>query len=75
MKIIPVETITEGMVLDKTLFMENGQVLLSEGTQLRNSYKQRLKQFGITEIYIKEEQDKTTKNKIKRRQNFYSKCT
>lgn len=64
MKIIPVETITEGMVLGKTLFMENGQVLLSEGAQLRNSYKQRLKQFGITEIYIKEEQDKTTK-KIK----------
>lgn len=32
MKIIPVETITEGMVLGKTLFMENGQVLLSEET-------------------------------------------
>lgn len=61
MKIIPVETITEGMVLGKTLFMENGQVLLSERTQLRNPYKQRLKQFGIIEIYIKEEQDKTTK--------------
>jgi len=61
MKIIPVETITEGMVLGKTLFMENGQVLLSEETQLRNPYKQRLKQFGIIEIYIKEEQDKTTK--------------
>lgn len=57
MKRIPIEMVAEDMILGQTIFMQNGQILLVEGARLKNSYKKRLKQFGIREIYIKDKQD------------------
>jgi len=59
MRLIPVDMISDGMVLGKAIFTECGQVVLSEGLTLKDSYKKKFKQFGVHEVYIIDEQDKT----------------
>lgn len=47
------------MILGETLYTKTGQVLLTEGTELRSSYIQKLRKFGIREVYvIPKEKDK-----------------
>jgi hypothetical protein len=52
MKLIPIELISEDMILGKPIFAKTGQILLSEGVALKSSYKDKLKKFGIREVYI-----------------------
>ncbi len=59
MKLIPIELISENMILKKTLYTKTGQVLLTEGTELKSSYIQKLRKFRIREVYvIPKEKDK-----------------
>lgn len=64
MRLVPVETINENMILGKTLYTSNDQVLLVEGVRLKSSYKQKLRKFGIREVYdISEEKNQTCSKK------------
>lgn len=59
MELIPIELISEDMVLGKTIYTNNGQTLLVEGAALKKSYREGLKKFGIHKIYVevKKEQE------------------
>lgn len=52
MKLIPIELISENMILGKTIYTKTRQVLLTEGAELRSSYIQKLRKFGIREVYV-----------------------
>lgn len=58
MRYIPIEKIKEGMVVGKEVHGKNGQVLIKEGTPLRNVYVQKLKQLGYAGIYIEDKLSK-----------------
>lgn len=52
MRRISVEKIREGMVLAKTLYTIDGNVLLNAGIKLKESYVSKFNEIGIGEIYI-----------------------
>lgn len=52
MRRISVERLKEGMVLAKTLYSIDGNILLNAGIKLRESYISKFKEIGIGEIYI-----------------------
>ncbi|MCT4620849.1 MAG: HD-GYP domain-containing protein [Marinisporobacter sp.] len=49
---INVNFLKPGMTLAKTIYGNDGQVLLSSGVNLRESYIQKLKKIGISSLYI-----------------------
>ena len=55
MQLVPIERVTAGAVLGKTLFDESGQVLLRAGIALRQDYIESLKEKGFTRLLIREE--------------------
>lgn len=61
MRLISVDQLKEDMIIAKTIIRSNGTTLLGEGKKIKKNYIQRLKELGITEIYIKD----SVKNNIK----------
>lgn len=52
MRKISIEKVREGMLLAKTLFSIDGNILLNSGIKLKESYINKFKEIGISEIYI-----------------------
>ena len=52
MRRISVERLNEGMVLAKTLYSIDGNILLNSGIKLKESYISKFREIGIGEIYI-----------------------
>lgn len=52
MRRISVERLNEDMVLAKTLYTIDGNILLNAGIKLKSSYINKFKELGIGEIYI-----------------------
>lgn len=57
MRKLHITSVKPGDVIAKSIFQENGNVLLGMGVQLTERYIERLKQLGIDTLYI---QDKRT---------------
>lgn len=56
MRLMTLDKCQSGVKLGKTIFNENGAVLLMEGTQLSESLIERLKKYNIFTIYIVDEE-------------------
>lgn len=52
MRKISVDRVNEGMILAKTLYSIDGNILLNGGIKLKESYISKFKDLGIEEIYI-----------------------
>ncbi len=55
MRKILVDKVNEGMVLARTLYSYDGNILLNAGIILKNSYINKFKDLGIREIYVEDE--------------------
>lgn len=55
MRFIPVQSLMEGMVIAKSLYDINQQLLLREGTVVQKGYIDRMAQLGYQGIYIDDE--------------------
>lgn len=55
MKLRRIEDLKGGEILSKDIMTSDVRVLLSEGTVLRPEYIEKIRNLGITEVYIKEE--------------------
>jgi HD-GYP domain-containing protein (c-di-GMP phosphodiesterase class II) len=52
MRYVPVNCITEGMIVGKRLIGKNGELLLNTGTVIRSSYIKKIKELGYSGLYI-----------------------
>jgi len=50
-----IDQVNEDMVLGESLFSPNGELLLSSGNQIKDRYRQRLKDLGYNELLVHEE--------------------
>ncbi len=55
MRKVKVDAIQTGEKLARTIFSPDGGVLLTEGVELTNGFVGRLKQYGISEIYLQDD--------------------
>ena len=55
MRKILVDKVKEGMVLGRTLYSSEGNVLLNAGIILKSSYIAKFKDLGIREVYVEDE--------------------
>jgi len=55
MRKVPVDKVKEGMVLARTLYSNDGNILLNAGIILKNSYIAKFRDLGIWEVYIDDE--------------------
>lgn len=53
MRIIPLENAKAGMIVGKSIYGANGQILLREGIELTDKYISHLEYFGVPSLYIK----------------------
>ncbi|AOT71780.1 HD-GYP domain-containing protein [Geosporobacter ferrireducens] len=60
MRKLKVDYIKQGMMVAKNIYDEEGQILLSSGMPLKQSYIEKLKDAGIDEIYIMSEEKENT---------------
>lgn len=58
MRYIPVDGLTEGMVVGKDLYDQNHQPLLRRGTTVQRSYAERIKKLGYQGVYIDDDMSK-----------------
>ncbi|MCY6355185.1 HD-GYP domain-containing protein [Clostridium sp. ZS2-4] len=58
MRVVPIECIKEGAYLAKTIFDDNGRVLLREGVQLNQNLLRKIKRIKIFSLYINDEYSK-----------------
>ncbi|MGN7401161.1 HD-GYP domain-containing protein [Cytobacillus praedii] len=56
MRLVTTSSVEAGTILGKTIYNETGQILLSEGVELKESMIQRLNSLGISYIFIKDSQ-------------------
>ena len=56
MKLCKVSDLKGGEVLAKAILTPELRILLSEETKLRPDYIEKIKELGISEVYIKEEE-------------------
>lgn len=54
MRLTEVKKLQEGMVVAKTIFRTDGSVVINNKTVLKNSFIEKLKRIGISDIYIEE---------------------
>ncbi|WP_102273970.1 HD-GYP domain-containing protein [Cytobacillus massiliigabonensis] len=54
MRLVTTSSVEAGTILAKTIYNETGQILLSEGVELKESMIQRLNSLGISYIFIKD---------------------
>lgn len=59
MRLVPIESIREGSYLARSIFDENGRILLKEGIKLTSAILNRLKCIHIYSLYIKDEYSET----------------
>ena len=55
MRYVPINYLEEGMILGKTLYGENGEILLREDSIIQVSYLKKMILLGYAGIYIKDE--------------------
>lgn len=55
MRVVPIEAVREGSYLAKTIYDNEGRVLLREGIQLTQIMLRRIKSLQIFSIYINDE--------------------
>lgn len=55
MRYVPVNCISEGMVVGKKLIGKNGELLLNVGTVIKSSYIKKIKELGYSGLYIQDE--------------------
>ena len=55
MRLVTLHRCQSGIKLGKSIYNENGKVLLSKGTELTDSLIDRLKKFNIFTVYIDDE--------------------
>lgn len=55
MRLVPIESVREGCFLAKTIFDNNGRILLRDGVTLNSNLLKRVKQLGIFSVYITDE--------------------
>lgn len=55
MRIVPIESVREGCYLAKSMFDDEGRILLREGVQLTDNLIKRIKLMGIYSLYIIDE--------------------
>ncbi len=55
MKLCKIEELSGGEVLAKAIMTSEFRILLSEGTVLRSEYIEKIKELGISDVYIKDE--------------------
>ena len=66
MRLVPIECVKEGSFLAKTIFDDNGRILLREGASFSNTIIGRIKSLNIYSIYIIDEySDKEIEDIIK----------
>lgn len=58
MRFVPFGCVREGMIMGKTIYNQNGEVLLHKGAELKNVYIQKIEGFGYNGIYIDDELSK-----------------
>lgn len=58
MRFVPFGCVREGMTLGKTIYNQNGEVLLHKGTELKSGYIQKIEHLGFNGIYIDDEQSR-----------------
>ena len=56
MKLFKVDELRGGEILAKAIMTEEFRVLLYEETQLRPEYINKIKELGVSEVYIKEDE-------------------
>lgn len=56
MRLVTTSSVEAGTILAKTIYNETGQILLSEGVELKERMIQRLNSLGISYIFIKDSQ-------------------
>ena len=64
MKVCKIDDLHGGEILAKTIMTPEYKMLLLDGTILKREYIEKLKEFGVVQVYIKEEID-TQKNILK----------
>jgi len=52
MRIVNIDSIRSGAKLARTIFSPDGRVLLAEGTELTEVYLERLRQQGVSQVYL-----------------------
>lgn len=57
MRRLNLSEVTENMILGKTIYSEDGRVLLKAGTKLKSRYIQRLNDLGVSAIFVLESED------------------
>lgn len=57
MKLCKIEQLSEGNILAKDIYTNDFKVLLSEGTVIKEEYIQKLQDFDIKEVYIREQKN------------------
>lgn len=54
MKLCKINKLSEGKILAKDIYTKDYQILLSEGTVIKKEYIEKLQEFDIYEVYIRE---------------------
>ncbi|WP_408956255.1 HD-GYP domain-containing protein [Natroniella sp. ANB-PHB2] len=73
MRKVRIEKLTKNMVLAKPI-MHKGQVLLREGCQRIDKYKERLEEYGIMQVYIEDEISKDIEENKVISEELQNKC-
>ncbi len=55
MRLVPIHAIKEESYLAKNLYNDQGQILLSKGVKINARYKEKIKQYGFSMVYIIDE--------------------
>lgn len=55
MRKVRVERVLSGVKLGKAIFTPDGRILLDQGIELKESYLDKIREFGISEIYVEDE--------------------
>ncbi len=55
MRRINVDKLSSGVMLARTIYSSDGNILLNAGIKLKESYINKFKELGVTEIYIEDE--------------------
>ncbi|TCT15540.1 HD-GYP domain-containing protein (c-di-GMP phosphodiesterase class II) [Natranaerovirga pectinivora] len=58
MRYVPIDNVTEGMVIGKSLFDLQQQLLLREGSEIKRAYIHKIQSLGIQGLYIQDEVSK-----------------
>lgn len=55
MRLVEMEDVKPGMIVDSTLIGPNGEILCKRGTELKESYIKKISQYSIPHLYIVDE--------------------